>query len=91
MVPFSLEGTDRPSLPTSYPVSLATVFTRVTPNSVENLKWALQQGRPVDIDVHADITSEDVFESFEDLLSKAMADVSHVPPIILCTFDSTQF
>ncbi|KAE9411358.1 hypothetical protein BT96DRAFT_1011188 [Gymnopus androsaceus JB14] len=83
MVPFSLESTDRPSLPTSYPVSLTTVFSRLSPNSVESLKWALQQGRPVDIDVHADLSSDDVFESFEDLLSKAMTDVSPVPPIIL--------
>lgn len=86
MVPFSLDNSDRPtSLPTSHPVSLTTVFTGVTTNSVENLKWALQQGRPVDIDIHADLT-DDVFESFEDLLSKSMADVSPIPPIILCTF-----
>ncbi|KAJ3806483.1 hypothetical protein F5876DRAFT_91051 [Lentinula aff. lateritia] len=83
MVPFSLDNSDRPtSLPTSYPVSLTTVFTGVTTNSVENLKWALQQGRPVDIDIHADLT-DDVFESFEDLLSKSMADVSPIPPIII--------
>ncbi|KAJ4483305.1 hypothetical protein J3R30DRAFT_3284080 [Lentinula aciculospora] len=83
MVPFSLESSDRPaSLPTSYPVSLTTVFTRVTSNSVENLRWALQQGRPIDIDIHADLT-DDVFESFEDLLSKSMDNVSPVPPIIL--------
>ncbi|KAJ3883586.1 hypothetical protein F5051DRAFT_363356 [Lentinula edodes] len=83
MVPFSLDKSDRPtSLPTSHPVSLTTVFTGVTTNSVENLKWALQQGRPVDIDIHADLT-DDVFESFEDLLSKSMADVSPIPPIIL--------
>ncbi|KIK67308.1 hypothetical protein GYMLUDRAFT_37396 [Collybiopsis luxurians FD-317 M1] len=83
MVPFSLESSDRPSsLPASHPVSLTTIFNRVTPNSVENLKWALQQGRPVDIDIHADLT-EALFESFEDLLSKAMADVPSVPPIIL--------
>ncbi|KAF9066170.1 hypothetical protein BDP27DRAFT_1331067 [Rhodocollybia butyracea] len=83
MVPFSLDSPDRPSsLPTKYPFSFTTVFTRTGPNSVENLKWALQQGRPVDIDIHADLT-DDMFESFEDLLTKATADVSPVPPIIL--------
>ncbi|KAJ3724616.1 hypothetical protein C8R42DRAFT_701905 [Lentinula raphanica] len=83
MIPFSLESSDRPaSLPMSHSISLTTVFTRVTPNSVENLKWALQQGRPIDIDIHADLTDE-VFDSLEELLSKSMADVSPVPPIIL--------
>jgi hypothetical protein len=86
MVPFSLESTDRPaSLPTKLPFSFTTAFNKVTSNSIENLRWALKQGRPVDINIHVELT-DDVFESFEDLLSKSLDGVSPVPPIILCLY-----
>ncbi|KAJ7703094.1 hypothetical protein B0H17DRAFT_1041603 [Mycena rosella] len=86
MVPFDLE-TAHNELPPyasglSIPISLSTSFSKSTPEAVASLKWALAQGRPVDIDVLAAL-SDSAFEGFEDLLSKAIADLPSVPPIII--------
>ncbi|KAJ7783284.1 hypothetical protein B0H16DRAFT_487902 [Mycena metata] len=86
MVPFQLQAAQH-ELPAyasglSIPISLSTSFTQVTPEAIDSLKWALSQGRPVDIDVRAAL-SDPAFEGFEDLLSKAIADLPSVPPIIL--------
>jgi hypothetical protein len=86
-VPFKLESAqqDKPSVlsNTSVPISLATVFNKSTPEAVASLRWALQQGRPVDIDVEAPI-SDEVLESFEDIIGKATEGLENIPPIILC-------
>ncbi|KAJ7091284.1 hypothetical protein C8R44DRAFT_955517 [Mycena epipterygia] len=87
MVPFQL-ATAQQELPSyvsglSIPISLSTSFSQSNPEAIASLKWALSQGRPVDIDVQAAL-SESAFEGFEDLLSKAIADLQSVPPIIVC-------
>jgi len=46
------------------------------------LRWALEHGRPVDIDIQAPI-SDEVLEAFEDIISKATAGMSKIPPILL--------
>ncbi|KAF5370673.1 hypothetical protein D9758_002021 [Tetrapyrgos nigripes] len=85
-VPFSLEEAQPPSLPilssSPIPISLSTVFTESSSMAVTNLRWALEQGRPVDIDIQTDLT-DTIFESLEDLLAKATAEMATVPPIIL--------
>ncbi|KAJ6587025.1 hypothetical protein DFH09DRAFT_242963 [Mycena vulgaris] len=86
MVPFDLQ-TAQHELPRyvsglSIPIALSTSFSKSTPEAVASLKWALSQGRPVDIDVLAAL-SDSAFEGFEDLLSKAIADLPSVPPIII--------
>ncbi|THV02353.1 hypothetical protein K435DRAFT_775568 [Dendrothele bispora CBS 962.96] len=86
VVPFDLDATEPPSLPilssSPVPISLSTAFTKSSPEAVKNLRWALQQGRPVDIDIRTDLT-DPVFESLEDLLAKSTADLPSVPPIVL--------
>ncbi|KAK0241724.1 hypothetical protein EDD85DRAFT_820111 [Armillaria nabsnona] len=80
--PFSLDSAEH-SLPQfAHPVSLHTSFTQPTVNGVESLKWALQQGKPVDIAIETPLTDA-LFENLEDLLSKAINGLSEVPPIIL--------
>lgn len=83
--PFSLDSAEH-SLPQfAHPVSLHTSFTQPTINGVESLKWALQQGKPVDIAIETPLTDA-LFENLEDLLSKAINGLSEVPPIILCMY-----
>jgi hypothetical protein len=67
--------------------SLSTVFHKSTPEGVASLKWALESGRPVDIDLQAPI-SDTVLEDFEDIISKASSGLSKIPPIVLCAFHS---
>ncbi|KAJ7446161.1 hypothetical protein B0H11DRAFT_2085314 [Mycena galericulata] len=86
MVPFEMQSTQL-ALPAytsglSIPISLATSFSQSNPESIASLRWALSQGRPVDIDVRAAL-SDSAFEGFEDLLAKAVADLPSVPPIII--------
>ncbi|TFK44800.1 hypothetical protein BDQ12DRAFT_717949 [Crucibulum laeve] len=66
----------------SVPISLSTVFTKSTPEAVAGLRWALERNRPVDIDIQATL-SDSVLEGFEDMLTKATADLENTPPIIL--------
>ncbi|KAF8236486.1 hypothetical protein L208DRAFT_1251852 [Tricholoma matsutake] len=82
VVPFNLEDKEH-TMPSS-PVltSLSTVFHKTTPEGVASLKWALECGRPVDIDLQAPI-SDAVLEDFEDIVSKASYGLSKVPPIVL--------
>ncbi|KAL0956494.1 hypothetical protein HGRIS_002638 [Hohenbuehelia grisea] len=86
IVPLNLDAPAPETAPafwssSSIPVSLTTVYTRPSPVAGETLKWALQQGRPVDIDVQVSLTN-DTFEAFEDLLTRA-TDIDSVPPIII--------
>ncbi|KAJ7178428.1 hypothetical protein C8R43DRAFT_973391 [Mycena crocata] len=86
MVPFQLQ-TAQHELPAyasglTIPISFSTSFSQATPEAIESLKWALSQGRPVDIDVQAAL-SDSAFEGFEDMLSKAITDLPSVPPIII--------
>ncbi|KAJ7251531.1 hypothetical protein B0H12DRAFT_1119421 [Mycena haematopus] len=90
MVPFELKTTQHELPPytsgLSIPISLSTSFSEGTPECITSLKWALTQGRPVDIDVHAAL-SDAAFEGFEDFLSRAInqakGEVASLPPIII--------
>ncbi|KAG6845893.1 hypothetical protein H0H87_000699 [Tephrocybe sp. NHM501043] len=86
-VPFKLEDETQsfPSYLSAVPTSLSTVFNDSTPKGIASLRWALERGRPVDIDIQAAI-SDIVLESFEDIISNATAGLTKVPPIVLCTF-----
>ena len=92
-VPFKLEEKNRitPSCLSSPHVTthLSTVFTGSTPEGVASLRWALEQGRPVDIDIQAPI-SDAVLESFEDIIQKATDGLDKVPSIVLCQFFGIQ-
>ncbi|KAG6832632.1 hypothetical protein H0H92_014468 [Tricholoma furcatifolium] len=83
-VPFRLEDKTQslPAYLSKVPTSLSTVFNDSTPEGVQSLRWALERGRPVDIDIQAAI-SDVVLESFEDIISKATDGLSNVPPIVL--------
>ncbi|KAF8200926.1 hypothetical protein BJ912DRAFT_843679 [Pholiota molesta] len=85
-IPFDLEKPE-PALEdlitsSGAPISLSTVFTKVSPEAVEGLRWALKGGHSVDIDVQATL-SDSLLEGFEDLMAKATADLETVPPIVL--------
>jgi len=86
VIPFRLEDAEH-SIPSNLassavPFSFKTVFTKPTPNGAASLKWALSYGRPIDIDIQT-VMSDSVLENFEEMLSKATADLTKVPPIIL--------
>lgn len=83
-VPFKLEDKTQsfPSYLSKLPTSLSTVFNESTPEGVDSLRWALERGRPVDVDIQAAI-SDAVLESFEDIISKATSGLAEVPPIVL--------
>ncbi|KAF9263240.1 hypothetical protein L218DRAFT_336969 [Marasmius fiardii PR-910] len=89
VIPFQLDAEPDESLTAvlhgvPIPVSLSTTFNaEATPQNVSTLKWALQQGRPVDIDIQADLSEKALFESLEDLIVKTTVGVENVPPIIL--------
>ncbi|KAF5321209.1 hypothetical protein D9619_001887 [Psilocybe cf. subviscida] len=86
-VPFELE---KPSAAvenllkgTSFSTTLSTVFNKnASPESVEGLRWALQTGHTVDIDIQATL-SDSLLEGFEDLIAKAAIGLEVVPPIVL--------
>ncbi|KAJ7722134.1 hypothetical protein DFH07DRAFT_293653 [Mycena maculata] len=86
MVPFEMHSAqhEMPAYTSglSIPISLATSFSKSTPESIVGLKWALSQGRPVDIDVRAAL-SDSALQGFLDLLDEAVADLPSVPPIII--------
>lgn len=87
-VPFELE---KPSAAVenllkvaSFSITLSTVFNKnASPESVEGLRWALQTGNTVEIDIQAPI-SDSLLEGFEDLIAKATIGLEVVPPIVLC-------
>ncbi|KIY67179.1 hypothetical protein CYLTODRAFT_397668 [Cylindrobasidium torrendii FP15055 ss-10] len=80
LVPFSLDTEDHVAIPPSS--ALYTSFTGVSEASIPSLRWALQQGVPVDISVEKQF-DDALFESFEDLIFKATADLEKLSPIIL--------
>jgi len=93
VIPFDLEKPDHSIealiASATVPVSLSTIFTREgTPAAIDGLRWALQRGVPVDIDIQATL-SDPLLESFEDLTAKASADLSFVPPIVVCESHNT--
>ncbi|KAJ7594430.1 hypothetical protein C8J56DRAFT_1161046 [Mycena floridula] len=81
VLPFTLDG-DRPTVPSDspFPISRSTVFTSPS-HSAENLKWALEQGRSVDIDIQA-VMSDEAFDGLEDLLCRA-TEIPKVPAIVI--------
>jgi hypothetical protein len=93
LVPFSLD-TAPPVESPSYlsgspkiPISLSTTFTKVGPESVPALTWAVQHSQAVDIDIRGDLTESDaLWESFEELLTSAAKarEGQRSTPIVLC-------
>jgi len=92
-IPFRLQDPP-PTITPSYlsskiPTTLCTVYTETTPEAVASLRWALQQGRPVDIDIQANMKDADaVWEAFEDLITKSTTDIEKPAPIVLSPFIS---
>ncbi|KAF8622688.1 hypothetical protein AX15_006788 [Amanita polypyramis BW_CC] len=88
-IPFDLQIPVPSVIPTSpdpsIPISFSTVFYKTTPEAAEALKWALQVGRPVDINI-PDASEEGILEGIQDLLAKATTDLAQVPPIILANY-----
>lgn len=99
LVPFSLEG-GAPATTPAYlnngsqkpQIILSSSFTKNTPAAAEALKWALDNGFSIDIDVQTNLKdSESEWEALEDLFAKAMPHESDetVPKpkgkVILCT------
>ncbi|KAF6760248.1 hypothetical protein DFP72DRAFT_883644 [Ephemerocybe angulata] len=78
----SLSLLKRPWLQAKVPTSLSTVYTAASTEATEGLKWALERGRPVDIDVQVVLT-EATLEGFEDTVGKAAEGITSPPPIIL--------
>ncbi|OSC99354.1 hypothetical protein PYCCODRAFT_836202 [Trametes coccinea BRFM310] len=78
-VPFVLES-GAPAAPPSYltnarsskpAIVLATTFKESSPAAIEALRWALQEGFTVNIDVQSDLQTESGWDSLEELLTKA--------------------
>jgi hypothetical protein len=85
IIPFDLKAPDTAVeglLTSSTALSLSTVFNKSSPESVKGLHWALNLGRPVDIDIQATL-SDSLLEGFEDMITNASADIQNLPPIIL--------
>ncbi|KAL1743510.1 hypothetical protein HDZ31DRAFT_83378 [Schizophyllum fasciatum] len=81
-IPFGLEDTEHTLPSFTLPLSLHTVYSNASPQAQQSLRWAMQQGRPVIIDMEA-VFTDSVWEGFEDALGKSTADLEKVPPIIL--------
>lgn len=93
IVPYNVEKPD-PALQaqlaaTKVPTSLSTIYTGSSPEAIAGLKWALEQGRPLDIDVQVVLT-ESTLEGFEDAVAKATEGLTSSPPIVLCKFATAQ-
>jgi hypothetical protein len=87
-VPFQLGSPPPSRLPSSRkPLVLSTAYTGPAQQlGVSTLKWALENGRAVDVDIQCDIMQDDaLWEDFEDMLARVTADITKSTPIILCT------
>ena len=91
LVPFPIED-GIPADPPAYlespgeSIVLYTVYTRYTPKNVEALRWALEKGFTVDIDIETNLRAgEGAWEDLEEFLTKAIPDVPK-GKIILCVF-----
>ncbi|CDO70359.1 hypothetical protein BN946_scf184856.g3 [Trametes cinnabarina] len=80
-VPYVLED-GAPASPPSYlssassskpSIVLSTTFKRSSPKAIDALKWALQEGFTVIIDVQSDLQTESGWDSLEELLTRATA------------------
>ena len=86
IVPFDLDAPDTAMetlLTSSAALSLSTVFNTSSPSSIKGLHWALNYGRPVDIDIQATL-SDSLLEGFEDMITSASVGIENLPPIVLC-------
>lgn len=59
------------------------MYTKQTPEVVEALKWALERGHVVDVDVQFN-NDESSYESLEDTLSKVAQNNKENSAIIMC-------
>jgi hypothetical protein len=86
IAPFDLEAPDpalEVLLKSSATLSLSAAFKKSSANSIKGLHWALNHGRPVDIDIQATL-SDSLLEGFEDMITSASVDIKELPPIVLC-------
>lgn len=85
-IPFDLDAPDGASqygsLQTKAQKSLHSVVKSLSPDSNTGLKWALQQGCPVDLDVQTPM-AESSIESFQELIISASDNLQNSGPIIL--------
>ncbi|KAF8638054.1 hypothetical protein AX16_010686 [Volvariella volvacea WC 439] len=82
-VPFKLGEADHPALPsTSLPLSLSTIYTGSSAENISSLRWALEQGHPVEITVRGTLSDSDL-EGLEELLVKSTTDLPSLSPIII--------
>ena len=58
-------------------------YTKQTPEFLDGLKWALEQGHVVDVDVQFN-NDESSYESLEDTLLKAVQNAKDSSAIIMC-------
>ena len=96
LVPFNLED-GIPATPPPYLTSskahqprivLSAIFTKSTPKAIEALKWALDNGFHVDLDVQANLRdNEGEWEALEEFFSNAISRSDSIPQgkVILCT------
>ena len=84
IVPFDLQAPNHAvEILLKSSTALSTVFTKSSPDCVKGLHWALNRGRPIDIDIQAAL-SDSLLEEFEDMIASASAGIETLPPIILC-------
>lgn len=85
-IPFDLNAPDGASqfgtLQTKAQKSLHATVKSLSPDSNTGLKWALQQGCPVDLDVQTPM-AESSIESFQELIISASDNLENSGPIIL--------
>lgn len=93
LVPFSLEQGPPDDLPsyfeapsTSGPrIVLSTIYTRLSPKAVDTVRWALDKGFTIDIDIETNLRAgEGAWEDLEELLTKAIP-ASPKGKVVLCT------
>ena len=97
LVPFSLDQ-GVPAEPPAYLsapstagplIVLSTVYARYTPSGVEALRWALEKGFTIDIDIETNLRAgEGAWEDLEEFLTKAIP-TAFTGKIILCAFSSS--
>lgn len=64
------------------------MYTRYTPKSVEALRWALEKGFTIDVDIETNLRAgEGAWEDLEEFLTKAIPEAS-TGKIILCALPS---
>ena len=85
-VPFSIENGSPVGIPSSskVPISLSVVYSKQTPEVLEALTWALNNGHVIDVDVQF-TTDDKSYDSLEESLSVASKDAKPESAIVICS------